>query len=123
LLSQIELSSGQEQQRVYKPISTYQIQIGYGPNDELVEVKGYVTFSERFISLTNDPRSAAAPILIDAASLPVENRQRLQEKCHSSDQFSGGCWVTIQGQTTKRNNRQWIIATEVELLSEPPDDN
>ena len=105
------------QSAIYRPIESADLLGGYIPNGESVETTGHAWFSDKGIFFNFNRPSARVPMGIDVANVDPENIRRLQPECGSPDQFRGGCWVRIRGQTGMLgDHRQGILARDVQVI-------
>ncbi len=99
----------------YRPVSSGDLLGGYVPNGEWIEVTGHAWVSDKGVFFNFNQPSARFPMRVDIANVDAEHSRRLNSECGSLDQFRGGCWVTIRGQTGLLGDRQGILARDVEV--------
>jgi hypothetical protein len=104
---------------IYRPVNTSDLLGGYIRNEEWIEVDGHVWFSDQGVFFNADQSSARVPIRVDVVNVNPENSRRLQSECGAPDQFRGGCWVVIRGQTGMLGGRQGILARDVQIIARP----
>src|ERR1700674_1218301 len=102
------------QSPIYRPVNSADLLGGYIPNGEWIEATGHAWFSDNDVFFNFNQPSARVPIRVDVAIVDPENIRRLKSECGSSDQFSGGCWITIRGQTGMLGDRQGVLARDVQ---------
>jgi hypothetical protein len=101
---------------IYRPVNSADLLGGYIPNGESIEATGHAWFSDRGVFFNFNQLSARVPIRVDVANVDPEKMRRLKSTCGSPDQFSGGCWVTIRGQTGILGDRQGILARDIQVI-------
>jgi hypothetical protein len=100
---------------IYRPVNSSDLLGGYIPNGEWIEATGHAWFSDKGVFFNFNQPSARVPIRVDVANVDPENVRRLTSTCGSPDQFSGGCWVTIRGETAILGDRQGILARDIQV--------
>jgi hypothetical protein len=108
-------SQPRAQAPIDRPVSSGDLLGGYVPNGEWIEVTGHAWISDKGMFFNFNQPSARFPMRVDIANVDPEHSRRLNSECHSLDQFRGGCWVTIRGQTGLLGDRQGIFARDVEI--------
>jgi hypothetical protein len=103
---------------VYRPVNSADLLGGYIRDGEWIETSGHVWFTDAGIFFNFNRVSARFPMRIDARHADPLEVQRLRSECSSPDQFEGGCWMVIRGQTGKVGGRQGIFAREMRIASE-----
>jgi hypothetical protein len=109
-------SEPKAQPQIYRPVSSADLLGGYIPNGEWIEATGHAWFSDKGVFFNFNQPSARVPIRIDVANVDSENIRRLKSECGSPDQFSGGCRVTMRGQTGLLGDRQGVVARDVQVM-------
>src|SRR4051794_38987237 len=104
---------------MYRPVNSSDLLGGYIRNGEWIEVDGHAWYSDQGVFFNAAQPSARVPIRVDVANVDPENSRRLQSECRSPDQFRGGCWVVIRGQTGMLGGRQGILAKDVQIIPRP----
>jgi hypothetical protein len=107
------------QSPIYRPVESADLLGGYIANGEWIETTGHAWFSDKGVFFNFNQPSARVPIRVDVANVDPGNIGRLKSECGSKDQFSGGCWVTIRGQTGMLGDRQGIFARDVRVMPRP----
>jgi hypothetical protein len=105
------------QSPTYRPVSNADLLGGYILDGEWIETAGHVWFSDKGVFFNLNLASARVQMLVDVANVDPENIRRLKSTCESSDQFSGGCRVTIRGQVGRLDHRQDILTQDQGILA------
>jgi len=101
---------------IYRPVNSSDLLGGYIPNGEWIETAGHAWFSDKGVFFNVNQPSAHVPIRVYVANVDPENSRRLKSVCGSPNQFSGGCRVTIRGQTGMLGDRQGLLARDVQVI-------
>jgi hypothetical protein len=105
------------QSPTYRSVNSADLLGGYILDGEWIETTGHVWFSDKGVFFNLNLPSARAPMPVDVANVDPENIRRLNSTCGSSDQFSGGCQVTIRGQVGRLDTRhQGILARDIQII-------
>jgi hypothetical protein len=99
----------------YRLVYSADLVSGHIADGEWIETAGHVWFSDTGVFFAVNQPSARVPIRVDIANIDPETIRQLKSTCGSPDQFSGGCWVAIRGQTGSINDRKGILASDIRL--------
>jgi hypothetical protein len=105
------------QTEMYKRVPIGDLLGGSMANGEWVETSGHAWINDEGVFVSIKAPSAVFWIRVDITHVSAEDSGRLKSMCSALNKFSGGCHVTIRGQTAILRNRQGIVATEIRVIS------